>query len=257
MLTEYETNIQADPELERQLWRDYADSPGDDGAAGPLVEYYLPLVVRVVRRLAIQILNHVEPRDLIGVGVQGLYQAIHRYDQTSGVAFSCFAEIRIRGAVFDDLRQRDPLTRPQRRTIRQVQEAASLFASKNARFPTPEELAACTELTPDQVTSYLNMAADPVNLAQEFEDGLSYQDVIPDDRTPSPSQAADVTFGLESMRHAIRTLSEREQQLLFLRHHEELGVREIGEALKVTPGRVSQMYNEILAKLRMVMQIEA
>lgn len=243
------------PELERQLWT--ALQAGDESAETQLVEYHLALVVKVIRRLDIQVHNHVDPRELLGVGVLGLHQAVRRYDPKSGVAFSFFAEIRIRGALIDELRQRDPLTRPQRQTIRRVQQMAAELTLQHGRFPTEAELASATELTQAQVTQHLGMAADPVNLEEEFEDGLRYMDVIPDHQGVDPSAKADITFGLEAMKAAIPKLSTREQQLLYLRHHEELGVKEIAEVLSVSVGRVSQMYNEILAKLRILMQIKS
>lgn len=257
MLAELETRAEVSADTEAQLWDSFLTRREDEALAGQLVDLYLPLAVKVVRRLDMQILSRAEPRDLIGTAVQGLHQAVQRYDPASGVPFPCFAEIRIRGAILDELRQRDPLTRSQRQTIRRVQTAVAEFAARHARLPTPEEISAEVEVPAEQVSYFMNMAADPVNLEEEFEEGLRYQDIIPDDREPTPDAAADVVFGLEAMRVAIRQLSVREQQLLYLRHDQELGVRETAEALGVTPGRVSQMYGEILARLRVLMHINA
>jgi RNA polymerase sigma factor (sigma-70 family) len=57
------------------------------------------------------------------------------------------------------------------------------------------------------------------------------------------------------MRKAIRELTTKEQQLLFLRHHEDLRVKEIAAVFGVSSGRICQMYNAIITKLRSIMKI--
>ncbi|NTV53704.1 MAG: hypothetical protein HGA76_11955, partial [Candidatus Firestonebacteria bacterium] len=71
----------------------------DPAAYTALVEGCLPLVTRALRRLSIQVQSRVDPRELIGSGVQGLHQAIRRYAPDRGVPFERFAETRIRGAI--------------------------------------------------------------------------------------------------------------------------------------------------------------
>jgi RNA polymerase sigma factor (sigma-70 family) len=63
-------------------------------------------------------------------------------------------------------------------------------------------------------------------------------------------------LALEAMREAIRKLEQRDQQLLFFRHHEHLTVKEIAEVFGVTPGRISQLYNAIVVKLRALMKVD-
>ena len=57
------------------LWRAHWRDPDDAAAYTALVEACLPLVTRAVRRLSIQVQSRVDPRELIGSGVQGLHQA--------------------------------------------------------------------------------------------------------------------------------------------------------------------------------------
>jgi RNA polymerase sigma factor for flagellar operon FliA len=220
-----------------------------------LVDHYLPLVVRLVRRLDIQIQSRLDPQELIGMGVVGLHQAIRRYQPESGVPFDVFAEHRIRGAIFDELRQRDQLTRPQRRAVRRLQIAYAELSSRQAQRPTPAELAAHADMSEAEVNRFMGMAADPLDLEAEIEDGLRYLDIIPDPSGIDPAAAADRTLSLEALRRAIGQLDDREQQLLYLRHDLELGVKEIAVVLRISNGRVSQIYNEIVAKLRRLMHV--
>jgi RNA polymerase sigma factor for flagellar operon FliA len=238
------------------LWRAYRRDPTDAPAYLALVEAYLPLVARALRRLSIQVQTRVDPRELIGSGVQGLHQAIRRYVPERKVPFDRFAESRIRGAILDDLRGRDPLTRRQRQGVRQVLTAIAEHLAARGSLPSHRDIAVRTSLSEGEIECFLGLGAATVNLEQEFCAGLRYMDVIADSGALTPAEEADRRFAAEALEQAIRKLPERDQQLLFLRHHEQLGVKEIAAALRVTPGRVSQMYNEIVARLRTLMKTD-
>jgi len=59
--------------------------------------------------------------DLIAWGVFGLVQAARRYRGDMGAPFGAYAARRVRGQVLDALRERDPLTRSERRAFREAQ----------------------------------------------------------------------------------------------------------------------------------------
>jgi RNA polymerase sigma factor for flagellar operon FliA len=85
---------------------------------GAKVESYLPLVGAIARTVRQRLPSSVEIDDLMQDGVLGLIGALHRYDPTRGVVFSTYAGHRIRGAMLDGLRARDPLPRAARRAQR-------------------------------------------------------------------------------------------------------------------------------------------
>jgi len=49
---------------------------------------------------------------------------------------------------------------------------------------------------------------------------------------------------------AIKKLPEREQQVVSLYYHEELTLREIGEVLGLTEGRICQIHTQAVSHLR-------
>jgi RNA polymerase sigma factor for flagellar operon FliA len=82
---------------------------------GATVESYLPLVGAIARTVSQRLPPSVEVDDLVQDGVLGLIGAVRRYDPSRGVVFSTYAGHRIRGAILDGLRMRDPLPRAVRR----------------------------------------------------------------------------------------------------------------------------------------------
>lgn len=79
------------------------------------VEPHLPLVAAIARAMGRRLPPTVEVDDLINDGVLGLMEALRRYDPQRRVGFATYAGHRIRGAILDGLRRRDPLPRAYRR----------------------------------------------------------------------------------------------------------------------------------------------
>lgn len=88
------------------------EQPAPKSAA---VEPHLPLVAAIARAMGRRLPPTVEVDDLINDGVLGLMEALQRYDPHRRVGFATYAGHRIRGAILDGLRRRDPLPRAYRR----------------------------------------------------------------------------------------------------------------------------------------------
>ena len=61
--------------------------------------------------------------DLVSCGAIGLLEAYDRFDESRGIAFSTYAEYRIRGAVYDALRGQDTFSRRRRELARRIERA--------------------------------------------------------------------------------------------------------------------------------------
>jgi len=119
----------------------WAEARVDQAVRNRLVEAYHPLVVRVTRRMLASLASHADFDDLCSAGVLGLIDAIGRYDPTRS-PFVAFAARRIRGAIGDELRSIDYVTRGQRHRTREAEATAEALAHRLHRTPTPAELAA-------------------------------------------------------------------------------------------------------------------
>ena len=100
-----------------------------------LVTRHFGLVDKVARRLGRKLPRHVDPDDLRSAGMIGLLEAAERFDPKKNEKFESFAEFRIRGAMLDDLRSRDSLSRDMRRVCTQLRDATSALANQLGRTP--------------------------------------------------------------------------------------------------------------------------
>ena len=76
-----------------------------------LIEKYAPMIKHLALRIAMRLPSHIELEDLINSGVIGLMDAIEKFDPEKGVRFETYAEFRIRGAILDELRAQDWVSR--------------------------------------------------------------------------------------------------------------------------------------------------
>lgn len=241
---------------ERKLWEDFHANPSSDSLRIRIVELYLPLVAKAAGAMPDAVKRKVSFQELVSAGVLGLHDAIDSYKDGSGASFPTFAFKRIKGSILDDLRSQDRLTRTQRNAYKSVCAAIGELTQSLSRPPTDAEIAVRTGLSESEIDRIVGMGGDLVNLNDEFEDGLRYMDVLADTSTPSPEDSVNESLALERLKSHFHELDEREQKILFLRHFQDLSVKEIAVAMEVSEGRISQIYHKTVIKLRAMMKAQ-
>lgn len=205
---------------------------------------YVPLVERVVETIKTTLPPGADREGLFSAGMIGLIQALERYDDSKGVTFEAFARLRIRGAVRDELRGRDHLTRSQRKLVTRARAAL-----------------AEAEASGDEIDLSAVDTADLDLGALHSAPPLSWDPTVLDDKiTATPWQDAfdaeewlATKQGLEHLQAALRTLPERERTLVSLYYDEELSLAEIGGVYGISPSRVSQLLARARTRLARVM----
>lgn len=240
---------------EEDIWNTYIKTR-DKSIHEKLVEMYLPLVLKHVARMSIRVRQNVEREELIGAGVVGLHNAIMHFKPDQGASFATFAGLRIKGSIIDELRKQDHLTRNQRKQYKLICQAIHELTLAKGVCPTLEEIGVKTGLQEAEVQEYIGMASNALSIDSKNSQGISYSDIIEDDKSDKPWENADLQLNLEAMRKAFKVLPERDQQLLYLRHYKDLRTKEIALAMGISEGRVSQIYKEVIVKLRSIMNVE-
>lgn len=178
---------------------------------------YAPLVDKVLSGELRRLPRCVDQRDLRAAGMAALLAAVRRSVHSSEEMFIAYAKIRIRGAIMDELRRLD--WSPRRR------KTPPGAAPGNDATAAPFRIVAMGEIDDHDVhrdTSTVETPLDAIIRSRESAD----------------------------LRHAVRTLPQREAQVVRLRYFEEMPSREIAAVMRVSEARISQINASATRKLR-------
>lgn len=223
-----------------------------------LITSHLSKVKYIADRMAAKLPPSVEWDDLYGAGVIGLLDAVERFDASRGVAFTTFAEMRVRGAILDNLRSLDWASRNIRKRSREVQTAFSQVEQLKGRAATEEEVAEFMKISLSELREIMQELRGLTITEldeRDSETGLSLIDTI-FDRGEDPSEQLESKERRKLLARAIDKLPARERQVIALYFLEELNMKEIGEVLGVSESRVSQLRTQAIVRLRSGLDIQ-
>ena len=217
----------------------------------------MPLVKYVAGKLAVGMPGSVEFDDLVGFGQFGLLDAIEKFDPGKNVKFKTYAVTRIRGAIFDELRQLDWVPRSVRQKSREIEDTIVELESKLGRTATDAEIAEKLGVSESeyQQTVMKVSGTSVLSLNDVWYSGNDNDHMSIGDSIESPSSLnPDVIVEREEIRkviiEAINELPEKEKMVIVLYYHEDLTFKEIGQVLEVSESRISQLHTKANLRLR-------
>ena len=221
-----------------------------------LVTQELSQVYYIASRIRERQPQHVELEDLVSAGVVGLIEAARSFDSSKNVHFRTFAKFRIRGAIFDSLRETDWGSRYMRRKGREIADATARLEARMGRRPQEHEVAEEMHVEPEYLRKIigqldaLQVGSQSVAVSSDRSESLDVIESAPNLDDPDPLEICLDGERKAHLAEAISKLSEREQLILSLYYREELTMKEIAKVVGVALSRVSQIRQEIMVKLR-------
>lgn len=221
-----------------------------------LIKEYAPLIKFIAQKIAARLPSNIELDDLISSGVIGLMDAIDKYDPSRDNKFKTYAEFRVRGAILDELRSQDWVPRSIRDKSKVLDRTIGQLEQDLGRSPTDEEIAKTLNITQDEFHDLVNQVR-PVSLlsiddSQTFSntDKKSILNLLEGSKLANPYNQLNLKKVKDIVAKAIEDLPERQRLVLSLYYYEDLNLKEIGQVLKVTESRVSQLHAQAVTRLR-------
>lgn len=194
-----------------EMWTEYKKTPTTE-LKKQIVVNYTNLVHYVIHNSKFISYDIFDERDYFQFGIEGLSEAIDRFDPEYGTKFETYAIQRIRGKVLDE--------------IRKVQSKYRIQTNSNVL---------ATNLS--------------LNKSVSEEDNFMLYEVIPDE-LEEPDETVENLEAKELLIEALEKLDERDRLIITLYYYEHLNYKEIATILGITVSRVSQVHTKIINKLK-------
>jgi RNA polymerase sigma factor FliA len=229
--------------------------PGDEGGGGAseapppglprdVALRFVPVIRALAHRLARRLPPHILVDDLVGVGFVGLVEAYRHYAAAHSDRFATFAHVRIRGAMLDELRSLDPLTRRLRRFARKLHNEVARLEGLLGRSPEDFEIAEALGMAVDTLRHSRDLIGTP------HVTNLDCTADLADPSADAPDDVAAKAEALSRVATAMDGLPPRLREVLELYYGEQLSLRDVGSVLGVTEARVCQLHKAAIERLR-------
>ena len=224
-----------------------------------MIRQYQPLVRRLAHHMMVKLPANVQVDDLIQVGLIGLSEALTRYEATQGVQFETFATQRIRGAMLDELRNNDWMSRGSRKSQKEIEQALRRLEHRLGRSPQESEIAAELGLSLIDYQTLLGKVQGTQlvyleDMAGSADDENNFLDRHVGDAEADPMHMLRDQRLRQALVAAIKNLPEREQFIMSMYYEQDMNLKEIAAVLDVTESRVCQLHSQSIARLRSKMR---
>jgi RNA polymerase sigma factor FliA len=225
-----------------------------------LVLQYAPLVKNVVSRVTAKLpLHAMDKEEMVNVGIIGLMSAIEKFDGTRNVKFETYASFRIRGAVLDELRARDWVSRSTRDKDSKLEKAFAALRRSLGRPPREEEVAAYLGISLEEYFKLLDSAhsvslISSDDMPADYLDNCRQETVLELMDHGNPLTLLSSADLRSQLKQAIDELPRKERLVISLYYYDELTMKEIGRVINLTESRVCQLHSQAIIRLRAVVK---
>jgi RNA polymerase sigma factor for flagellar operon FliA len=207
----------------------------------------------LVRRLP----SNVEKADLIQVGLIAVAQAAlgfewegDRETEEAREAFVRYARLRVKGAMLDELRQMDHLSRTQRRKVKVVQVARERLRATHDSSAAADISLLCG-LSVEEIFDLESQALIGQTVSSTEHEDADAPAPAHEPATEHDEVEARVDTGIlmRRLERFFAKLPERDRQVIDAYLGVGLTPIKLAEAMQVTPSRVSQMFTAVCARI--------
>jgi RNA polymerase sigma factor for flagellar operon FliA len=216
------------------------------------------MVKYVAGRLAINLSSAVEMDELISYGIEGLIDAIEKYDPTRNIKFETYAVTRIRGSMIDGLRSMDWVPVSVRQKSKELEKVYLQLENRLGRTATHQEVAQELGISEKELSVLLQeIAATTIVSLDDYIPGDEGEEkkrriveMLEDENAVDALEMVEIQEIKELLARSIAKLPDKEKMVIYLYYYEGLTLKEIGLTLNLSESRISQLHTKAVLRLR-------
>lgn len=206
-----------------------------------LIEKHKPIVFHLAKKISLSLPFPTEMEDLVAYGQLGLIEAGERFDQSRGNSFSTFAFYRVRGAIYDGLREMG--------VIRRSHSSANFVAHANDLLNTEVEDSTSGSATVDEEIGTVENLIDallPVYfLSLDEEDAAEVKDE--NAFTSADFETRDL---IRRIRSILDELEPEDAELLKSIYFKNIMMKDLAAQMGVTKSWISRLHARAVKHLQ-------
>lgn len=209
------------------------------------VEQYQPYVRKLAMQTFQKLSGKFDLEDLIAYGTLGLVEAAERYNPQRGVTFVTFAHYRIKGAIFDGLRQMGLPPRTVSKHISNFEQNASTLLQSAVDDETGETL----NKVEDEVRSVETLIDNLIPaylLSLDSDEAKS----VPDAHAVSAQEELENAELVNLVREILEELPTEERELLEGIYYKQISMTELAKSKGITKSWVSRLHARAVSRIR-------
>ena len=207
------------------------------------VKKYSGLVHQIANHIHKSLSYQLDLDDLLQSGLVGLLEARVSFDVQGGAAFSTYATLKIRYAIYEHVRKASGITRDISQNIKKIDKALKALGE----CATDQKVA---EVLGVSLNQYMDMVGQintfkSLNRFEPAEDIENIKSALDD-----PLELVSSEDFKQNLRGLLQTLPERDRTIMALYYLEEVNFKQIADILGYTEARISQIHNQTLLRLK-------
>jgi RNA polymerase sigma factor for flagellar operon FliA len=225
-----------------------------------LILKYMPLVKIIAKKAMRKLPSSISYEDIESVGYIGLIDACEKFDPEKTTNFNSYAHFRIHGAIQDELRKMDYLSRTSRATVKKVAKTKQLLEKEGFSDITNSMVAEKMGLSLNDF--YKNIAVSDVKVSRmedlvnnESQKTIDINNVGADLSlsTTTPERLSIEKEMINKLFSILEDMPERQKLVLSLYYMNSFSLKEISKFFGVTDCRISQLHASAVQKMRALM----
>lgn len=224
------------------------------------IERHLHLVKTVIGRMRMTLPESLDFEELHSVGITGLMTAVRKYDPSQNRTFPAFATAHIRGAVLDELRRMDVLSRGGREKAKKLEKVITEIEQRLGRPAAEEEIQEALNVSPAEYSQLLDeikpvsfLPLDTAAYAEETDE-IALHDVIEDEEQLSAEEQLEKKELISLVMERLQQLPDVPKKIMAMYYFEDMRLAEIAAAFELSEGRISQIHTQTVLGLRAFVQ---
>lgn len=219
------------------------------------VKYY-PVIKKIVNSMKSKLPTHADLDELHSAGVAGLADAVRKLDLSREESFGGYVATRVRGAIIDELRSLDYMSRSARSDAKQVEKLREELEQQLGRAPSDAELRQKMGVSEKQFDKIMRRTQScsfiSLNDSPESGDGNtpSFAESIADESAETAVENVEKREFAESVRKNIAALPERQRRVIENYYFKDKKLGEIAKEFGLTEARICQIHAQALNSLK-------